>query len=197
MLNKLWPILIILAIIFSIFTGNIENLNESIFNSAESAVQLTITFVGTMCLWNGIMNVAYKTNLIDKLIKIINPIINLLFPDIKNNKKIKENVSMNIVANILGLGNAATPLGLKAMKSLQEENNNKNTLSNSMIMLIVLNTASLQIIPTTVLAIRNSLGSKQATSVVLPIWIATFMAAITAVIITKVLIKVRKKNEFN
>lgn len=197
MLNKLWPILIIVAIIFSIFTGNIQNLNESVFNSAESAVQLTITFVGTMCLWNGIMNVAYKTNLIEKLIKIINPIINLLFPDIKNNKKVKENVSMNIVANILGLGNAATPLGLKAMKSLQEKNNNKNTLSNSMIMLIVLNTASLQIIPTTVLAIRNSLGSKEPTSVVLPIWIATFMAAINAIVLTKILIKARGKDEFN
>lgn len=197
MLNKLWPFLIIIAIIFSIFTGNIENLNNSIFNSAESAVQLTLTFIGTMCLWNGIMNVAYKTNLIEKINKLINPIINLLFPEIKKNKKIKENVSMNIVANILGLGNAATPLGLKAMQSLQENNKNKNELSNSMIMLIVLNTASLQIIPTTVLAIRNSLGSTSPTTVVLPIWIATIMAAMTAILITKILIKVRNKNEFN
>lgn len=197
MLNKLWPFLIIIAIIFSIFTGNIENLNNSIFNSAENAVQLTLTFIGTMCLWNGIMNVAYKTNLIEKINKLINPIINLLFPEIKKNKKIKENVSMNIVANILGLGNAATPLGLKAMQSLQENNKNKNELSNSMIMLIVLNTASLQIIPTTVLAIRNSLGSTSPTTVVLPIWIATIMAAMTAILITKILIKVRNKNEFN
>lgn len=196
MLNKLWPILIIISIIFAIFTGNIEQLNESIFSSAETAVELTITFIGTMCLWNGIMNIAYKTNLIEKLVKLINPLINKLFPEIKNNKKAKQDVSMNIVANILGLGNAATPLGLKAMQKLQEINNNKIELSNSMIMLIVLNTASLQIIPTTVLAIRSSLGSENPTSIVLPIWIATLAAAITAIIITKILIKNRRENEY-
>lgn len=103
MLNKLWPILIIVSIIFSVFMGNIQNLNESVFNSAESAVELTITFVGTMCLWNGIMNVAYKTNLIEKLIKIINPIINLLFPDIKNNKNVKENISILLTIYSIGV----------------------------------------------------------------------------------------------
>lgn len=142
------------------------------------------------------MNIAYKTNLIEKLVKLINPLINKLFPEIKNNKKAKQDVSMNIVANILGLGNAATPLGLKAMQKLQEINNNKIELSNSMIMLIVLNTASLQIIPTTVLAIRSSLGSENPTSIVLPIWIATLAAAITAIIITKILIKNRRENEY-
>lgn len=196
MLNKLWPILIIISIIFAFFSGNIEKLNESIFSSAESAVELTIIFIGTMCLWNGIMNIAYKTKLIEKIVKIINPLINRLFPEIKNNKQAKQDVSMNIVANILGLGNAATPLGLKAMQKLQEINNNKAQLSNSMIMLIVLNTASLQIIPTTVLAIRSSLGSKNPTNVVLPIWIATLSAALVAIIITKILIKGRRKNEY-
>lgn len=196
MLNKLWPILIIISIIFAFFSGNIENLNNSIFSSAESAIELTITFIGTMCLWNGIMNIAYKTKLIENILKIINPLINKLFPEIKNNKQVKQDVSMNMVANILGLGNAATPLGLKAMQKLQEINNTKTQLSNSMIMLIVLNTASLQIIPTTVLAIRSSLGSDNPTNVVLPIWIATLTAALTAIIITKILIKNRRKNEY-
>lgn len=197
MLNKLWPILIILSIIFAVFAGRIDSINEAIFSSSESAVQLTITFVGTMCLWNGIMNVAYKTSLIEKMVKIINPLIICLFPSIKKDKKTKESVSMNIVANILGLGNAATPLGLKAMEDLQEKNNNKNILSDAMIMLIVLNTASLQIIPTTVLAIRSSMGSKNPTGVVLPIWIATCAAALTAIIITKFMISFRRKNEYN
>lgn len=196
MLNKLWPILIIISIIFAFFSGNIEKLNDSIFSSAESAVELTITFIGTMCLWNGIMNIVYKTNLIEKIVKIINPVINKLFPEIKNNKQVKQDVSMNIVANILGLGNAATPLGLKAMQKLQEINNNKTELSNSMIMLIVLNTASLQIIPTTVLAIRSSMGAVSPTSVVLPIWIATLVSDAIAIIITKILIKNRRKNEY-
>lgn len=112
---------------------------------------------GTMCLWNGIMKIASQTSIISKLTKALRPIMKFLFPDIGENEKVREEMSMNIVANIMGLGNAATPLGLKAMTSLQKLNNKKDTLSNSMAMFIVLNTASLQIIPTTVIAIRTSL----------------------------------------
>lgn len=102
---------------------------------------------------------------------------------------------MNMVANILGLGNAATPLGLKAMETLQEENKNKQALSNSMIMLIVLNTASIQIIPTTIIAIRSSLGAENPTSIIVPIWIATICAAIVGVTVTKLLIAYFNKRE--
>ena len=98
-------------------------------------------------------------------------------------------MSMNIIANILGLGNAATPLGIRAMNELQKENDDKNILSNTMIMFIVLNTASLQLIPTTVIAIRTSLGSERPSAVIVPIWIATIVAAVTAVVVTKNLIK--------
>lgn len=103
------------------------------------------------------MQVASKTSIITKITKVLKPIMKFLFPDIKENDKVHQEISMNIVANIMGLGNAATPLGLKAMTSLQKLNNKKDTLSNSMAMFIVLNTASLQIIPTTVIAIRTSL----------------------------------------
>ena len=142
-----------------------------------------------MCLWNGIMNIAAKTTLIDKICKILNPIIGFLFPEIKENKKAKKEISMNIVANIMGLGNAATPLGLQAMKTLQKENKDKKVISNSMAMFIVLNTASLQIIPTTVIAIRNSLGSKNPTQIILPVWIATTLAASAAICATKIFIR--------
>lgn len=101
--------------------------------------------------------IASKTKLMEKLTKLLKPLINFLFPEIKTNEKIHNEISMNMIANILGLGNAATPLGLKAMNSLQKVNEKKDTLSNSMAMLIVLNTASLQIIPATVIAIRTSL----------------------------------------
>ena len=124
------------------------------------------------------MHIASKTNLIEKLTKILEPVIKFLFPEQKNNKKIKKEISMNMIANILGLGNAATPLGLKAMKSMQEENKDKDTLTDSMLMFIVINTASIQIIPTTVIAIRNSLGSKNPTAIVFPVWIATIFSAI-------------------
>ncbi|MEI3356927.1 MAG: nucleoside recognition domain-containing protein [Clostridia bacterium] len=178
MLNIVWPIFIIISFLYAIFSGNLENLNTSIFNSTDDAVKLTINLLGTMCFWNGVMQIASKTNLIEKLTKFLEPVIKFLFPEQKNNKKIKKEISMNMIANILGLGNAATPLGLKAMQSMQEENKEKDTLTDSMLMFIVINTASIQIIPTTVIAIRNSLGSKNPTAIVFPVWIATICAAI-------------------
>lgn len=189
MLNKIWPIFIIISFVYAFLSGNINKVNSGIFESTKSAVELSLTFLGTMCLWNGIMKIAYNSKLINKIVKCLNPIIKRLFPEIKKNEKIKKEISMNMIANILGLGNAATPLGITAMKSMQEINQNKNTLSNSMMMFIVINTASLQIIPTTVIAIRTSLNSNNPTSIVVPVWGATICSIITGIIITKILIK--------
>lgn len=178
MLNIVWPIFIIISFSFAIFSGNLEKLNSSIFESTNDAINLTLNLLGTICLWNGIMQIASNTSVIEKLTKFLKPVIKFLFPELKNNSKIQKEISMNMIANILGLGNAATPLGLKAMKSMQKENTKKDTLTDSMMMFIVLNTASIQIIPTTVIAIRNSLGSNNPTSIVFPVWIATIAAAI-------------------
>ena len=191
MLNKIWPIFIIVSFIYSIYTGRISNLNGAILNSAEQTVQLCITFLGTLCLWNGIMNIAIKTSMIKKLTKFLKPIINIVFPEIKNDKKISEEVSMNMIANILGLGNAATPLGLKAINSMQEKNPRKDTLNNSMAMFILINTASLQIIPTTVIAIRMSLGSINPTKIIFAVWFSTICAATVGILVTKICIKLR------
>ena len=191
MLNILWPIFIIISIVYAIFSGNIENLNNSIFESTESAVNLTLTLLGMTCLWSGIMEVASKTDIIDYLSKILKPFIEKLFLNL--NEKSFNNIIMNIIANILGLGNAATPLGLKAMNELQKENSNKEELSDNMMMLIVLNTASLQIIPTTIIAIRSSLGSENPTKIIFPVWISTICAAVVGVIFTKIIIKYTKK----
>ena len=192
MINKIWSIFIIISFIYSIFIGNVEQLNNSIFESTASAVELSITFLGTICLWNGIMQIAQKTTLIQKLTKIFRPIINFLFPEMKHNEKAKQEISMNIIANVLGLGNAATPLGLKAMKTMQKENEKKDTLSNSMAMFIVLNTASLQIIPTTVIAIRASLESNNPSEIIFAVWGATIIAVLVGVITTKIFIKYSK-----
>lgn len=192
MLNILWPLFIIISFIYAIFTGNVESINNSIFESTSSAVKLSITFLGTICLWNGIMKIAQKTTFVSKLTNFLKPIINFLFPEIKNNETAKQEISMNVIANILGLGNAATPLGLKAMKTMQKENIKKDTVSNSMAMFIVLNTASLQLIPTTVIAIRASLNSTNPTSIILPVWGATIVAAISGVVATKLFIKFGK-----
>ena len=195
MLNLVWPIFIIISFSYAIFSGNLQNLNSSIFDSIESAVNLSITMLGTMCLWSGIINVATNTNIMKIMNKMLKPIIKVLFPEIRENQKAQNEISMNMVANILGLGNAATPLGLKAMETLQEENKNKQELSNSMIMLIVVNTASIQIIPTTIIAIRSSLGAENPTSIIVPVWIATICAAIVGITVTKLLIKYANKRE--
>lgn len=192
MLNLVWPIFIIISIIFSFFSGNLKEINNSIFESTNSAVNLCITLLGTMCLWNGIMQIASKTSIMEKITNLLKPIMKILFPKMKKESKIYQEISMNMVANILGLGNAATPLGIKAMKSMQDENPDKKTLTNDMAIFIVLNTASIQIIPTTVIAIRNSLGSENPTAIIVPVWIATICAAVAGILTTKFFIKLGK-----
>lgn len=189
MLNILWPIFIIISYGYAMLNGNMESINNAIFESTESAVNLTITLFGTMCLWNGLMEIAANTNLINRLTKLLRPIVNFLFKVTKNNKKIREEISMNMVANMLGLGNAATPLGIKAMQSMQKENQNKKRLTDDMATFIILNTASIQIIPTTVIAIRLSLGSLEPTKIIFAVWFSTICAAIVGIIVTKLCIK--------
>lgn len=153
----------------------------------NSAVNLTLTFFGTICLWNGIMEIVKKTSLINILNKALNPFIKFLFSELKNNKQAKEEISMNMVTNFLGLGNASTPIGLQAMKTLQKDNIKKDTLSDSMIMFIIINIAAIQFIPTNIIAIRTSLGSTFPNSVIVPIWISTIISAIFGIILTKIL----------
>ena len=114
MLNLLWPVFIIISIVFAILSGNLKPLNNSIFESANSAVSLCITLLGTMCLWSGIMQIASRTSVIKKITNILKPFIKLLFPKINKETQVYDEISMNIVANILGLGNAATPLRNKS-----------------------------------------------------------------------------------
>ena len=189
MLNIIWPLFLIISFVYAIFNGRLEQVNTSVFEGTKSAVELCITLLGTMCLWNGIMKIACKTSIVKKLTKVLAPIMKKLFPDIKRQDKVHEEISMNIIANIMGLGNAATPLGLKAMKSMQKVNNDKKRLSNSMAIFIVLNTASIQLIPTTVIAIRSSLKCNNPTAMIVPIWIATIFAAISAIGSAKILMK--------
>lgn len=189
MLNIIWPIFIIISFIYAILNGRVAEVNNSIFESTKLAVELSISLLGTICLWNGIMQIASKTNIVKHLSKLLNPIMKKLFPDINKEEKVHEEITMNMIANIMGLGNAATPLGLKAMKSMQKKNKDKKRLSNSMAMFIVINTASIQLIPTTVIAIRSSLGSSNPTAMIIPVWIATICAAIAAIVSAKVLMK--------
>lgn len=194
MLNILWPVFIIISVIYGIINGKINDINSGIFESLESAVELSITFLGTISLWNGIMEIAKNTTLINKLTNMLKPLVKRLFPELKNNIKANQEISINLIANILGLGNAATPLGIKAMKTMQESNDKKEELSNSMMMFILLNTASLQLIPTNVIAIRTSLDSNNPTSIIIPVWVSSIVAALVGIFFVKILIR-RKIND--
>lgn len=189
MLNSIWPFFIIISFIFAIFTGNMSNLNNSIFTSCTDAVELTIQLFGTMCLWNGLMKIVQETSLMRKLTKFIEPLMKILFPKMRREDKEYKEITINIIANLLGIGNAATPLGLKAMKTMQEKNPKKDTITDSMAMFIVLNTASLQIIPSTVIAVRTSLNSAAPTKIIFAVWVVTILADIAGIIATKIIMK--------
>ena len=191
-MNFLWPILIIISYIFALITGHMGKVNDSIFSSVSDVLTLTITLLGNMCLWCGIMNIVKNTNIIIWLKKILRPLLNWLYPEDKNNEVVMENVSINMISNILGIGNAATPAGLKAMEEMQKENKNKNIITNSMSTLIVLNTSSIQLIPTTVIAIRSSLNSQNPTEIIIPIWISTIVGTLVGVLVNKLILKIGK-----
>ena len=187
MLNLIWPSFIIISIVYSIIAGKIDLLNSSIFDGINNTTKMCIELLGTICFWSGIMKIATKTKFIAFIIKLLEPINKVLFPKINKETPAYKNITMNIVSNMLGLGNAATPLGITAMKELQKENKNKDKLSSEMKMFILINTASIQIIPTTVIAIRTSLSSTRPTSIIVPVWITSIVAFSSVVIIMKMI----------
>lgn len=189
MLNKIWPAFIILSFLYAIFNGNIEEFNNSIFTSCAQTVDLILKLFGTMCLWNGLMKIVQETSLMKKLTKFISPLMRFLFPTMKKEDKEYKEITINIIANLLGIGNAATPLGVKAMQTMQEKNPQKDRITDSMAMFIVLNTASIQLIPSTVIAVRASLDSVNPSQIIVPVWIATIAADVAGIVASKILMK--------
>lgn len=192
MLNKIWCFFILISIIFGIASGNIEEVNNSVFSSIENTMTLMLKMIGGMCFWSGIMNIAMETSLQEKLKKLIMPINAIIFPKLNKKGSAYENISMNMATNMLGLGNAATPLGLKAIEELEKENCSPDKLSDEEIMFIAINTASLQVIPTSIITIRSSLGSEAPGSIILGVWFSTIVSFISIIIITKIYLKLRR-----
>lgn len=185
MVNKLWGFLIIIGLSYSILTGNLDNINTEILNSAKTSLDMIIKILPVMGLWLGIMNIASKSGLLAKFSKLISPILKNIFPEIPKNHEAFSYISSNIVANMFGLGNAATPFGLKAMKSLQDLNLNKDEASRSMITFLVINTCGLTLIPTTVISLRMMYGSSNPTFILVPCIIVTFSSLIIGLFIDR------------
>ena len=148
-----------ISFVFSAFTGKGDELSSSILSSAENAVSLSFTLLGAMAFWGGVMRVAEKSGLVKQVSRIFRPVLQLLFRGIDENGEAFGAIVMNVAANLMGLGNAATPLGIKAIKALADEEHAGGRATANMIMLVVLNTASLQLLPTTIAALRTSYGS--------------------------------------
>lgn len=189
MLNLVWPIFIIISIIYACLFGTLPKVNDSIFDTIESTMSLLFTLAGTMCFWSGIMNVLEKTDFFLKMRKKISKVIKIIFRDIENDSKESEFISLNILSNLLGLGNAATPMGIKAMDAMDEKNKNKNYMTKDMMMFILINTSSIQIIPTTVIAIRASLGSINPSGMIFHIWIVSIVVFISVILLGKTVFK--------
>ena len=192
MINIIWFLFIILGIIYGLFTNNISFINQEIVTSAKVSFDIFIGILPTIILWVGIMKIATDSGLLNKISSILYPFLNKLFPEIPKNHESLGYISSNITANILGLGNAATPFGLKAIKSLQELNKDKQTASRSMITFILLNTSGLTLLPTTVISLRSMHGSINPTLIIIPTIIVTTITTISAVILDKISNKVIK-----
>lgn len=177
MINVIWIILIVLGIVYSLVTGNIELINSEIINGCKNGIDLVLSMLPVVVLWMGIMKIAESSGLLDQFAKLILPILHKLFPSLQKEDKALGYIASNIAANMMGLGSAATPFGLKAMQELQRNNKNPKEATEAMITFLVLNTAGVTIIPTTVIAIRMAHQSLNPTGIILPSIIATTIAS--------------------
>ena len=190
MLNFIWCAIMLISIVCSFFCGTVSQTATAIMDGAKNAVEFIIKVGSVMALWSGIMAVCEKSGMSKIFAKILSPLIKLLFTT--RNKKVQNAISLNMTANILGLSNAATPLGIEAMKALHAENGQKNTASHDMCMLAVINSASIQLIPSSILALRTSYGSFSPADVILPTALATLMSTIVGVLLVKIFVKKSK-----
>ncbi len=192
MINIIWFLFIILGIVYGIITGNIDDINSEIVTSAKKSLDIFLGILPTIVLWIGIMTIATDSGLLNKISNFLYPFLRKLFPEIPKNHESLGYISSNITANILGLGNAATPFGLKAMKSLQKLNNESVVASKSMTTFILLNTSGLTLLPTTIISLRSINGSTNPTAVIIPTIIVTIISTISAIVLDKLFNKVIK-----
>lgn len=194
MVNKIWSFLIIVGILTCLITNHADIVNNQILNSTKTSLEMIMQIFPVMALWLGIMNIASKSGLLNKFSNLISPLLKKIFPEIPKNHESLSYITSNIIASMFGLGNAATPFGLKAMKSLQQLNNKKDTASRSMITFLVLNTSGFTLIPTTVISLRMLHKSINPTSIIFLCFTASLISTIGGLIIDRIFAR-RYKND--
>ena len=187
MVNKIWGFFIIVGTLFALCNGKIDVINEEILTSCKSALDLVIQLFPVIALWLGVMKIASSSGLLEKISYKISPVLRFIFPEIPKGHPALGYISSNIIANIFGLGNTATPFGLKAMESLQELNPKKEEASRSMITFLVLNTSGLTLIPTTIISMRMLYKSVSPTEIIVPCILATTISTIVGLLLDRIL----------
>jgi spore maturation protein A len=191
MMNWIWLALVVIGVIAGAVNGKMEAVTKAAFDGAKSAVELCIGLIGIMALWLGLMKVAEQAGLVQALSRLVRPIMRRLFPDVPADHPAMGSMLSNIAANLLGLGNSATALGLKAMQDLQSLNAEKETASNAMVIFMAINTTAITIIPATVIGLRASAGSAHPTSIIGTTLVSCCTACVVAVTTAKLLEKLR------
>ncbi len=191
MINYLFASFFIIGIIYSLITNNLS-ISSEMLSASKTGLDLIISIIPIICLWLGIMNIAKKSGLLDKVAKLLTPILTIIFPEIPKNSPCFSYIGTNIVLNMLGIGNAATPFGLKAIKEMQNLNQKKDTASRSMITFLVMNTASVTIMPTTIISIRMLHGSITPESIIPYIIITSSLSCLIGLIIDRLFYMVKK-----
>ena len=192
-MNYIFLFLIISSIIIGVLNHTTDAVVNSMLSACDTSVKIAFSLIGIMAFWLGIMRIAEKSGMVQLIARLLKPIAKILFKDIKPESPAIGDIAMSISANALGLTNAATPIGLKVMKELQEENNDKDTATDSMCMFLGMNTAGFQIIPATVIAVLVGTGAKNPTEIIVPTLIVTTLAFITAIITALILRKLWRK----
>ncbi len=185
MVNLIWVFMFVFGIVYAAINGTMEEVNKVLFKSAQEAVTISLGLISILVFWLGLMNIAKKAGLLDKLTGLFKPIVRRLFPDVPPDHPAMGYILSNMVANLFGLGNAATPMGIKAMEQMKKLNEDRDEVSRSMITFLAINTSSLTIIPTTVIAIRMNYGSVSPTDIVGTTLIATACSTVAAVLIDR------------
>ena len=188
-MNYIWFFIIFISIVCAAFTGRIDAVVRAVLEGAQKSVEVALYLAGIMAFWLGIMRIAEKSGVVGFIAGLLTPIARRLFPEIPEGSPAIGDIAMNFTANAFGLSNAATPMGLKAMEELQKLNKEKKSASNAMCTLLAMNTAGFQIVPATVIAVLASFGAKNPTEIVLPAWMVTTFAFVSALVIVKILEK--------
>ncbi len=191
MLNKLWGFMILLGIFFAAATGHIGDVGTAAIDSSKEAVTLCVTMLGIMSMWTGLMNIAKKAGIIDALTRGLRPVLAFLFPGVPREHKANEYMAANMISNVLGLGWAATPVGLKAMEELKELNHGSHIASADMCTFLIINISSLQLIPVNIIAYRSQYGSVSPTSIIGMGLAATLVSTAAGVIFSVIARKVK------